>query len=209
VLAALKATYGSVEVREGLTLALSHDVLATSLDIALCYDFEPVERIHAVTLYDQHLALIGSPDLMQTLPDPIAFSDIEGVPLVLNAQAHAARRHLELLAANHGVRLQIDYGVDSIVVMKELLGNERCTIAPRGAFIDELRTATLRATTIDDPPVVLPLNLLLREDMPKATKAFFVRLFRNIVQAAIDAGELDWHSPTQPLHKPASLPRRP
>lgn len=195
LLNSLKGLYGTIEVREGLSQALTHDVLASVLDVGLCYDFDHVERIHVRTLYEQHLALIGPPSLLAHLSNPVPFGQVEGIPLVLNAQAHAARRHLDLLASAHGVRLKIDYGVDSLVVMKELLGNDRCTIAPKGAFIDEIRAGALRACTIAEPPVALPLNLLLREDMPKQSRDFFISLITGIVKGLIDAAELDWDDP--------------
>lgn len=196
-------------VHEGNTVSLTEQVLAGKLDMAVCYDLAPREDLPVHALADDHLMLIGPPSRLRDADGPIRFEELARYPLVLNSRPNVGRRFIESIAEEAGVRLDVAFEVEALNVKRELLNRGFCTINPIGAFIDEIREGRLQARRIIEPPLILPLIMIVRGEAPHGACDAVKHLVLEIVSGAIESGEVSWQAPDRASRRPAQRPLAP
>jgi LysR family nitrogen assimilation transcriptional regulator len=191
-----------IEIREGSTKTLTADVAGGRLDLALCYDFAPDERVRVCTFYEEDLALVGPPDLVEGGGAPIDFIDLARFPLVVNANTNAGRQFVDRVAVDLGVTLNVVSEAEPANVKRELLvRHRRCSIVPYGLFIDDIDEGRLNARPIRRPSISLPLHLLARKGFPDRRLQKVRELLQEIVDRIVAGKKFGWRAaaPMPPL----------
>ncbi|MFT4066298.1 LysR family transcriptional regulator [Paraburkholderia sp.] len=87
-------------------------------------------------------------------------SSLARVPLVLPTRNHGLRRTLESAASREGLTLDVQYEVDTLDLLKEIVvAGLACTVLARPAILDELAAGTLRAHALTEPRLATRLML--------------------------------------------------
>jgi LysR family nitrogen assimilation transcriptional regulator len=118
-------------------------------------------------------------------PSP-TLAGIASIPLVLPTRNHGLRRTLEYAASKEGVTLDVQYEVDTLELLKEMVvAGLACTVLAKPAVLGELDAATLRARALARPKLHTRLVLASAVNRPVthgirvvelAIKAMFTKL---------------------------------
>ncbi|GAA5233161.1 LysR family transcriptional regulator [Verticiella sediminum] len=127
------------------------------LDIALLHDAQRSKHIAVDFLASAGLHLVSAP----SAPAPgkrrqhhIDMAQLDGIALVLPTRRHGLRRTLESAAAQARIRLRVDYEMDTLELMKDLvLTGVAHTVLALPAIHRELRHGTLTARRLRRPAV--------------------------------------------------------
>ncbi|WP_458094625.1 LysR family transcriptional regulator [Roseomonas sp. WA12] len=193
-LLALGPTPLQLTLRQGMSDELGAEVAAGGLDAALCYD--PLSGIGtALPLYAEDLFLVGPRTLLGP-PDDIAFTDLPGIPLLLEGRAHATRRMIEHLASAEGVALSVSLEIGPVDMKRAVMkAHGGCaTLVPYGLFLDEIRAGRLTARRVVRPRISRTLTLLTRPGLAETLALPLGETLRSLVQERIRAGGLGWEA---------------
>ncbi len=162
------------------------------LDLGLLPGVADAEGLTGFPVYRETLSLIGPPDWIEPLAEPVPVPALAALPLVAPARDHDLRRHLESLAARAGIRLDIRYTIHDNTVVRALLEEGlAAAVLPRSAF-GRLPSAGLASRALDlaDGGRVLSIASLSGRPMTRAV-ALVAELLTDSLRALVTAGDLD------------------
>ena len=173
----------AIQLREGYSPELHHGLMDGSLDVAICLTAGKAP-LRTFPIYSEPLYVIG-PKTAQPSRKWISVSDLAALPLVLGCRARTPRRLLDDAAAGTGIRLNVDQEVESQALLRSLvLHSNRYTVAPYGAFAEEIENKLLFARRICDPEIRQSVNAVYPASLPASLEMMIMRLVQVIVQGA-------------------------
>ena len=177
-----------------------HEWLAAArLDLAILHDARRSQHVAVEHIADVRLFLMSAPHLVRNaerpLPGPVPLEALQTLPLVLPTRNHGLRRTMDSAASRLAVRLDVQYEMDNLDLMKEiaLAGLAHTVLAPP-AVQDEIEAGRLMARPIVDPEVVTRLMLVKASSRPATRAVQLVEhetraVLRQVVQnASVDPG---------------------
>jgi DNA-binding transcriptional LysR family regulator len=121
----------NISVRALTSRQIERDLAAYELDAGITYlDFEPPSHALTVPLYVERTILVSATGGV-TIPDPLDWADVAGLPLCLLHQGMQNRRILDSRLAARGLALRPQVTADSYVALLSLVQQGRlCSIMP-------------------------------------------------------------------------------
>lgn len=163
------------------------------LDAVICYDPAPIKSASVFSLYQQEYFLVGPPRMVNSAGD-LDRALLGTFPLVLGSQRSNTRQFIDRAMDAEGINLQVAFEVDQTSLKREfLLRHDCCSIAPYGAFGDDISAGTLCARRIK-PALRRTVALAVRHRLPERTRGFLVPLIRSVVQERIRENQLGWRT---------------
>lgn len=122
------------------------------LDVAFSYDLEYQPSLIIKPVMVENLLLIGPADAKLHLEQPVPFSALQTMPLVLPSPRHGLRRIVDECARKAGVKLASTVEVDSFGAMVALVKSGfGATILPLPPVYDYFSRGVVTAAPIIDP----------------------------------------------------------
>lgn len=181
-----------VNVISGYSGYIHEWLMDARLDLAILHDARRSQHVTVEYLADARLSLVSSPGMLhptETRQRSLALRHLDGMPLVLPTQNHGLRRTLELAARHAGISLNVQYEVDTLELMKEIvLAGCAHTVLALPAVQSEIKAGQLIARRISQPYVETRLVLAKSANRPltravrvieQETKIAFHRIRRN------------------------------
>jgi LysR family nitrogen assimilation transcriptional regulator len=155
-----------------------------SLDIAVCFT-EGKPPLKTVPIYNEPLYVVGPRSDLSPHRKKISVMELAGLPLVLGHRAHASRLLLEDAAVRAGTKLTIDQEIESQALLRSLvLHSGHYTVAPYGAFAEEINNSTLSAWRIVSPEIRQSVNLVIPATVSNSLERSIARLIQLILEKA-------------------------
>src|SRR5690606_6830651 len=149
-----------------------HEWLADGrLDIAILHEARRSQHISVDPLLDARLFLVSaagrSPKVRRGRSSGISFRTLAGLPLALPSPTHGLRRVLDAAAAKHGVRLHVDYELDTLSLMKEVtVAGIAHTVLAMPAVMREVIAGQLDAIPLSAPDLHTRLSIATSLNRP-------------------------------------------
>lgn len=191
-LAAGAGTALQIVVHQGMSDELIQALIQGELDAVLCYDLPNAPQIHVTPLYRENLFLVGPPNALDGIADPIPFDLLSGFPLVVDGQVRPIRRLIDDIASARHTKLDLIEVEPANVKREIIMHHGRSTIVPYGLFLDEIREKRVAARCITDPALERTVSLAVHSDLPAKTASLFEALVQPLVTRLIEEGELRW-----------------
>jgi LysR family transcriptional regulator, nitrogen assimilation regulatory protein len=167
------------------------------VDLAIVLDAPRPPQIAVERLADARLSLVSARALAPRAPngEMLEFQRLSALPLALPSGNHGLRRTLERAAKRAGVSLDVQYEIDTISLLKQLvLAGAAHTVLPVPAAQPEIGGGKLVARQIANPPLAIRLSLAKAAGRP-FTRAVRVTeqeikelLRRTVLEASVDLG---------------------
>lgn len=143
-----------LSVREGQGAQLDTWLDEGSVDLALLYRFSPTPKNGDTYLAEAETYLVSSPGDRFTANPTVAFSMLHHLPLVTFCRPSTWRNHLEQIAADHGVTLNIALEADSISLQTHIVsdGGVYALLGPQ-AIAAASKYCQLQASKVVSPAV--------------------------------------------------------
>lgn len=165
----------------GVSNHLQRTLLAGELDVALFFEPGCGGDEAPASLFSERLLLVGARGCGYRLDRPLPFSRLAGVPLALPESGDAFRQHVETLAGERGIDLDVRFEVGALQPLRALAANGLAQVfASLHAVRADLEAGRLSAAPLADPPVVRTLMLKLAAERGALPAA------RRLAQAARD-----------------------
>ena len=159
-----------VNVISGYSGYIHEWLMDARLDLAILHDARRSQHVAVEHLADAKLSLVSSPSLLNAIEakrSSLALRHLDGLPLVLPTQNHGLRRTLELAASRADISLNVQYEVDTLALMKEIvLAGCAHTVLALPAVQSEIKAGQLIARRISQPDVETRLVLAKAANRP-------------------------------------------
>ncbi|HEX7933291.1 MAG TPA: LysR family transcriptional regulator [Paraburkholderia sp.] len=150
----------TISVAQGLSTYLIEWLMMGRVDVAVLYDTFDTPLIDKRTVFTEELFLIGPDDgeaRKTSAHEPvatIALRDIPRYPLVIPGRMHAIRRMVESVAAEQGVRLNIELEVDAVSSILDLVSEGiGYAVLPLNATVSDALKRRFRVIRITEPTI--------------------------------------------------------
>lgn len=176
---------------------LAIDIQERKLDFAITHLAIETDHLESLPLYVERFMLIGTPDLVGALPDPIEVATLASLPLALDGRSQYLRRLLDSSLAVAGLSFRNTQEILAFSLRRELVSQgRRCTIGTRALFQRELDNGELVGRKLTIPNLELDMHLTTRlvEAMTPA-EAAVRQLIVSLVDDAIARGDVGWSLP--------------
>jgi len=160
----------SLQVAEGFS-GFVHEWLAGGrLDLAVLYNAPRTKHLLTEQLLVEELFLVGPGDAAGQKDVPLA--DIAQLPLILPSRPHGLRILIDTIAARENIELRIDFELDSLAAIKELVEDGTgWTILSFASVYREVDAGRLTARRIIKPNVSRSLVLATSTQRPPSQAA--------------------------------------
>lgn len=159
-----------VNVISGYSGYIHEWLMDARLDLAILHDTRRSQQVTVEHLADAALSLVSAPGVLSPAAakqHSLALRHLEGLPLVLPTQNHGLRRTLELAASRAAISLNVQYEVDTLALMKEIvLAGYAHTVLALPAVQKEILAGQLIARRISEPNVETRLVLAKAANRP-------------------------------------------
>jgi LysR family nitrogen assimilation transcriptional regulator len=176
-----------VNIISGYSGYIHEWLIDARLDLAILHDARRSQHMAVEHLADAKLSLVSSPALLGTATGKartLALCKLAGLPLVLPTRNHGLRRTLETAAGRAGITLNVQYEVDTLELLKEIvLAGFAHTVLALPAVQREVESGKLVARRICKPNVETRLVLAKPSNRP-LTRA--VRIIEQETRSAFD-----------------------
>ena len=184
-----------VDCEEGVSDKLITMVRAGDLDCAFCYDPIPEQMLSITPLYTEDLCLVGPAHTVGN-EEPIQFTDLTHLPLVLSPRPNLLREMIEARAREQEATI-------APVVELELIGLKReflihygyCTVAPYGLFLSDIQTGQIACRRIVNPTVSRTMCLALSRKMPAVSVSRLFEMVKPLIAEHVALGDYHWRQP--------------
>jgi LysR family nitrogen assimilation transcriptional regulator len=171
-------------LKEAHPLELHQELLEGGLDVAICLSTGK-PPLRTMPIYSEPLYVVGPRMDIAPQPKRIALAELAVLPLVLGCRAQTARRLLDDAVAAAGIKLTIDQEVESQALLRSLvLHSGRFTIAPYGAFVEEIENKLLSVRRIVGPGFRQSVNAIYPASLPAAVEKSVGQIVQSILNAA-------------------------
>jgi LysR family transcriptional regulator, nitrogen assimilation regulatory protein len=173
-----------IQLREAYGSELRQALIDGNLDVAICLSAGK-PPLRTIPVCSEPLYLIGPKTALTSGRERISVSELAALPLVLGCRARTPRRLLEDAAAAAGIRLQVDQEVETQALLRSLvLHSDRYTVAPYGAFAEEIEKKLLFASRIVDPEIQQVVHAVYPATLPARLEKMIFTLVQVILQEA-------------------------
>jgi LysR family nitrogen assimilation transcriptional regulator len=184
LLASSPQSGAKIWLKEAYATELHQGLIEGSLDIAICLSTGR-PPLRTVPIYSEPLYLIGPKADLSSLGKRIRLADLAALPLVLGCRARTPRRLLDDAVAAAGIKLTIDQEVESQALLRSLiLHSGRYTVAPYGAFTEEIESKSLSAWRIVGPEIRQSVNALYPASLPASVEKSVGQIVQLILNEA-------------------------
>lgn len=144
----------------GVSTQLQRMLQAGDLDVALFFDRQSTHRPFLKPLFSERLLLAGERSRNYRLDRPLPFSHLADVSLALPDTGESFRQHLEALAKERGLALDVRFEVGALQALRTLAANGLAHVfVSLHAVRADLESGKLSAAPVDNPPIVRTLML--------------------------------------------------
>lgn len=145
------------------------------LDVAFSYDPQPSRSLRTTPLIMESLMLVGAVGDRLLIDQPVPFSQLAGVDLVLPKPPHGLRVIMDDCAMKAGIELTTTLEVDSYGPMIELVkAGVGMTVLPLAPIFEMVQSGVLTAAPLTDPAPERRLALVYSADRAVSPAARFV-----------------------------------
>lgn len=114
-----------IQLRELQSREIPDLIRSESIDFALSYSIPSGHGVQSTTIFSEDLFLVGtSKCAKQYLKNPdlaeVAFADLKNVPLYLSPRSNSFREHMERVARDKKMKLDVIAEVDSVSIRKDI-----------------------------------------------------------------------------------------
>lgn len=186
----------SVSIAEGLSETLMEWVADDRLDLAFTYNPHAVKGLSCEPLLTEDLFFVGPGTGEGKAGGDIRFADIGDLPLIVPSRPHRLRTMIDAAAEARGHRLNVDFEIDSVPAIKELVQESLgYSILPLGAVKREVGAGSLSARRITEPSISRTLHLASAEKRPPSKAITALReLIRALIRDSIETEALSWRA---------------
>jgi LysR family nitrogen assimilation transcriptional regulator len=175
---------GKIQLKEAYSPELHRGLTDGSLDIAICLTTGK-PPLRTIPIYSEPLYVVGPKTSPSSLRKQTTLAELAALPLVLGARARAPRRLLDEAAAAAGFKLTVDQEVESQALLRSLvLHSGRYTVAPYGAFAEEIENKSLSARRIVGPEIRQSVNAVYPASLPASVERSVGRLVLSVLNEA-------------------------
>jgi len=172
---------------------LASELLHGRIDIALLSGSTPDERLFHSEIAREELVLVGSPASRLAGRLEVAFSDLEGYPIVAPAASASLTLMLEKLAVRRACKIKIAFDVSSPAITKSLVmaGSAFAVLTPLSVK-REIESGQLVSARIVDPTVFQLTHVSVQPHwrIARSTYKQFHGIFYSVLRQTVDSG--DW-----------------
>ena len=173
-----------IQLREAHGSELRQELMDGSLDVAICLSAGK-PPLRTIPICSEPLYLIGPRTAPTSGRDRVSVSELAAFELVLGCRVRMPRRLLDGAAAAAGIRLKVDQEVESQALLRSLvLHSERYTVAPYGAFAEEIEKRLLFARRIVDPEIRQFMYAVYPATLPAPVEKMIYGLVQVILHGA-------------------------
>jgi LysR family nitrogen assimilation transcriptional regulator len=177
---------GEIQLKEAYGSELRQELIDGNLEVAICLNAGK-PPLRTVPICSEPLYLIGPGTASKSMQESVTVAELAGLPLVLGCRARTPRRLLEEAASAAGIRLKVDQEVETQALLRSLvLHSDRYTVAPYGAYAEEIEKNLLSATRIVDPEIQQVVHAVYPATLP----ARLEKLVFGLVQAILHDASL-------------------
>jgi len=151
-----------LSLREGQGAQLERWLEDGSVDLAILYRSSPTPRNGDTYLVETQTYLVGSDGDKLTSRTTVPFSALHNLPLVHFCRPNSWRSHLEELAAEHGITLNVVFEADSISVQTHVAsdGGVYALLGPY-AISAGMKNLRLQSSRVVKPGVIRHIALAM------------------------------------------------
>lgn len=164
------------------------------LDVAFVHSRIDSATLESVPLIVESLCLIGTPSMINHLPDPIDIGDLLTLPLILDQKGQLTRRVLEKVIGGAPSALDAAIEVQAINIRREfVMQGKRCALAPVALFSDEILESKLSFRRVDLPEFTRTLGLATPRIESISPSLAAVRMVAiEVVERFVSEGKFGW-----------------
>ncbi len=156
-----------LSIVEGLSGSTHASLITGEVDLALFYNPHKDHRITMESVLQEEILCVGRAAVISDTQDPITFSDLAKLPVLLLRQGASSRALIDrpglLARLETNARLQLN-SISGIT--NGMLAGLGCTIAPQVFVREHLRSGELHARRVIQPQLSRMLYLGYRRDSP-------------------------------------------
>lgn len=148
-----------IRIRELMSSDIPDLLRSSSIDFALSYAIQPGRGIQSASMFSEDLFLVGTLKCGQRYFNrldltQVTFEQLQNVPLYLSARSNGFREHLERVARDQKIKLNVAAEVDSVSIRKDLaLSGAGFTILSGATIRKEIPQRGLFAARITHPHI--------------------------------------------------------
>ena len=174
----------------GISRHLQRMLQGGDLDVALFFELQPSGDPGLVPLFSERMLLVGDRGCRYRLDRPLPFRHLAGVPLALPEAGEAFRQHIEAVAQNLGVALDVRFDVAALQPLRALAANGLAQVfASLHAIRADLQSGRVSAAPIADPPVIRTLMLgMSKENAVRPVARLLAQFVREEIEALVADG---------------------
>ncbi|HEX2890051.1 LysR family transcriptional regulator [Vineibacter terrae] len=202
----LKNRYPSITLRivDGVPSRLLAEVQESRIDLALVAEAGANSTLGVERLLSEKLYLVGAGRRRFGNAPAVKTARLASLPLVLPGRDHGIRLLIEEVAAKLGIELTVNFQVDAVTAIKDLVRLEfGVTVLPGAAVRDEIKRGEFWAVELVNPTPLRNI-VLVRPVKPPPTRASDAArsVIRDLIVKLVNDG--DW--PATLLFTPTSEP---
>jgi len=178
-----------LNISVGLSEHLMEWVQDDRLDVTLTYNPKPGGALVFEPLTTEKLFFVQSSQRGSLSSDDASFAKVLDADLTLPTQTHMLRILIDDAAQQLGVVPEIDFEIDSVPAIKEVVrANLACTILPFGTIQAEVESGEFSARPVKEPALERTLYLAYSASIP-STKglAAVTDLLRSVVGSELES----------------------
>ncbi len=162
----------TLDVIEGFSGHIHEWLSNGRLDVAVLYDAPRTRNLLADRILVEDLFLVCPANMPIGSDEVISFTELEKIPLILPRRPHGLRLLIESVATKQNVDIRIDYEMDALPVIKNMVedGNA-CTILPSAPVYREVADGRLALRKLDTPSITRTLVLATSTQKPLSLAA--------------------------------------
>ena len=174
----------------GVSNQLRRMLQAGDVDVALFFDTHPVRDPSLKPLFSERLLLAADRSRGYRLDRPLPFSHLADVPLALPDADEAFRQHLEALAKERGITLDVRFEVGALQALRALATSGLAHVfVSLHAVRADFESGQITAAPVDDPAIVRTLLLgLSRGREPSLAARRLADVVSDEIAALVAAG---------------------
>jgi len=174
-----------IQLREAYGSELRQELMDGNLDVAICLSAGK-SPLRTIPICSEPLYLIGPRTAPMSGRERVSVSELAALPLVLGCRARTPRRLLDDAAAAAGIRLKVDQEVESQALLRSLvLHSDRYTVAPYGAYAEEIEKNLLFASRLVDPEIQQFVHAIYPATLPAPLEKMIYGLVQVILHDAL------------------------
>ena len=188
-----------LQFTQGYIDALVREIEAGNLDIATISSLRDSTRLETVPLLVESINLVGVPELVAGLSDPVSLETLVDIPMVIDNRSEHYRMAVDGGLKKKGLEIKDVVEIQAINIRRELVTQgKRCSIAPAALFASEREAGYVISRKIDFPELTRTLHLATpRVETMTPAQAAVRNLIIEVTDSMIASKKHGWRLPQQ------------